>query len=125
MNNQELSLKTTMENESDMTKCLRSLRKYNMRAYKQFMFETNDLEYVKDNEYRIDFNCDVKFKKIYGRVYMSVEVENDQLILKRLEPHGFWLAGYRLELETYKGVPIVSKRDKFKVDMLEKLGELK
>lgn len=125
INNQELSLKVKVENEYDITKCLRSLKKYNMGAYKQFTFGENTLKHVKDNEYRIDFDCDIKFEKIYGQVYMTVEFENDQLILKRLEPHGFWITGYRIELETYKGVPVVSKRDKFKIDLLEKLGELK
>jgi len=122
LNNQELSLKVIMENESDMNKCLRSLRKYNMRAYKQFMFEINDLKHIKGNEYKIDFISDDKFQKIYGQVYMIVSIENDQLILKRLEPHGFLIAGHNIELESYKGVPVVSKKEKFKVDLLEKIG---
>lgn len=121
LNNQELSLKVKMENESDMTKCLRLLRKYNIRAYKQFIFEVNDLIHVKENKYKIEFVSDDKFQKIYGQVYMLVSIENDEIILKRLEPHGFWLAGHNIELESYKGVPIISIKEKFKVDLLEKM----
>lgn len=121
LNNQELSLKVVMKNESDMNKCLRALRKYNMRAYKQFIFEVNELKHIEDNEYRIDLMADAKFQKIYGQVYMIVLLQDDEVILKRLEPHGFLIAGHNIELESYKGVPIISNKEKFKIDFLEKV----
>lgn len=124
LNNQELSLKVVMKNESDMNKCLRALRKYNMRAYKQFIFEVNELKHIEDNEYRIDLITDAKFQKIYGQVYMTVLLQDDEIILKRLEPRGFLIAGHNIELESYKGVPIISNKEKFKIDFLEKVGGL-
>ena len=93
-----------------------------MRAYKQFMFEINELKPVKGNKYRIDFVSDNKFQKIYGQVYMLVTLEKDELTLNRLEPHQFFIAGHKIELESYKGVPIVSEREKFKIDFLDKMG---
>lgn len=121
LNNQELSLKVKMENESDMTKCLRSLRKYNMRAYKQLIFEVNELKHIEDNEYRINLKSDLKFQKVYGQIYITVLLQDSEIILKRLEPHGFLIAGHNIELESYKGVPIVSRKEKFKIDFLEKV----
>ena len=122
LNGKLITPKIKMLDESDMTKCLRSLRKYNMRAYKQFIFETNDLVHVKDNEYRINFLSDNKFQKIYGQVYMSVTLEKDEITLNILEPHDFFIAGHNRELESYKGIPIVSQKEKFKIDFLNKMG---
>lgn len=121
-NNQVFTPKMKMLDESDMTKCLRSLRKYNMRAYKQFVFDVNELKHIKDNEYRIDFISDNKFQKIYGKVYMIITLVKDEIILNRLEPHNFFIAGHRAELESYKGVPIISKKEKLKIDFLDKMG---
>ena len=50
---------------------------------------------------------------------MIVKVKlNDKMIT----PNEFFIAGYNVELESYKEVPIISQKEKIKVDVLNKIG---
>lgn len=124
INNQLKNVIVKFENELDFNKTLSSLKKYNMRAYKQLFLKINELCYVGGNEYRINLITEPKFKKIYGQVYIKTLLNGNELIIKRLEPYNFFKAGHKIELKSYRGIPIISKKEKFKLDLLEEIGGL-
>ena len=104
-------------------KCLmRSLRTYNMRAYKQIIFrerfeELNFINY-QDDIYTADLYTDELFRKVYGVCKIVVEIKNEQAKVIRIEPQELLLAGFKRILETYKGCPYRNEQDLFKIKLI-------
>lgn len=124
-------------NENDFKKKERSVRKYNMLAYKKMTFEYypeirngNFLgKIVKENkkentiEYELKLPTDVMFAKVHGEMVLHYTVYTDKhvVLLTNITPEEILEEGHRAELSTYKGV-MVSKtnpdKDMFKINLL-------
>ena len=124
-------------NENDFRKKERSVRKYNMLAYKKMTFEYypeirngNFLgQVVKENkvektrEYELKLPTDVMFAKVHGEMVLHYTVYLDKhiVLLTNITPEEILEEGHRAELSTYKGV-MVSKtnpdKDMFKINLL-------
>lgn len=124
-------------NENDFRKKERSVRKYNMLAYKKMTFEYypeirngNFLgqivkEDTKENtrEYELKLPTDVMFAKVHGEMILHYTVYLDKhiVLLTNITPEEILEEGHRAELSTYKGV-MVSKtnpdKDMFKINLL-------
>lgn len=111
------------EEYKDLKKEMRSLAMYNKRAYKQIIFKENlrELTFTKlnDTEYFSELITDKLFEKVYGVVKLIVEMNDDKILVKRIEPEEIFLAGYRKILDTYKGVPYRNEKDLFKIKTME------
>ncbi len=127
-------------NENEFRKRERALKKYNMLAYKKFVFEycpqlregTFLGELVSTNEklgtktYELKLPTDDLFVKVHGDIKVHYMVyENDRIImLDTITPETILNEGHRSELTTYKGV-VVSKenqeKDMFKINLLNML----
>jgi len=127
-------------NENEFRKRERALKKYNMLAYKKFVFEycpqlregTFLGELVATNEklgtktYELKLPTDDLFVKVHGDIKVHYMVyENDRIImLDTITPETILNEGHRSELTTYKGV-VVSKenqeKDMFKINLLNML----
>ena len=126
--------------ENDFKKRERSLKKYNMLAYKKLMFEyypsirggefVGDVISINKKEkittYSLKLPADSLFEKVHGKVTLEYTVyeENGIVMLNTILPD-IILEGHTSELSTYKGV-MVSKshpeKDMFKIKLLNMLN---
>ena len=127
-------------NENEFHKLERSLKKYNMLAYKKLYFEYypklkdgNFLgEVVSTNiekgttTYELKLPTDVMFAKVHGEIKLQYIVyKNEKIImLNKIEPIEILSEGHQSELITYKGVMVSkqhSDKDLFKINLLNML----
>lgn len=124
-------------NENEFHKLERSLKKYNMLAYKKLYFtyypslkEGNFLgELVSTNKekgtstYELKLPTDVLFAKVHGEIKLHYIVyEKEKIVmLDKLTPTDILSEGHQSELVTYKGVMVSkehSDKDIFKINLL-------
>lgn len=122
-------------NENEFKKLERSLKKYNMLAYKKLYFEYYTTikkgDFLGDlvdetNEYfvyELMLPTDTLFSKVHGKLRLIYHVYKDKnvIVLDRLEPIKILSEGHRSELVSYKGVMISKdeeEKDKFKIQLL-------
>lgn len=127
-------------NENEFKKLERSVKKYNMLAYKKLVFEFypkmkegNFLGKLVDfddekntKKYELKLPTDDLFVRVHGEVVLHYSVcENSRaIILETITPESLLSEGHRQELKAYKGVMISkanSEKDKFKIDLLNML----
>ena len=124
-------------NENEFRKLERSIKKYNMLAYKKLYFEYypalkegNFLgKLVSTNKanntstYELKLPTDAMFSKVHGdiKLYYMVYHNEKIVMLDKFEPMEILSEGHASELVTYKGV-MVSKqhaeKDMFKINLL-------
>ena len=124
-------------NENEFRKLERSIKKYNMLAYKKLYFEYypalkegNFLgKLVSTNQanntstYELKLPTDAMFSKVHGdiKLYYIVYSNEKIVMLDKFEPMSILSEGHASELVTYKGV-MVSKqhaeKDMFKINLL-------
>ena len=124
-------------NENEFKKIERSVKKYNMLAYKKLYFEYypalkegNLLGQVveenpaeKTKTYELKLPTDAMFSKVHGdiKLYYIVYHKEKIVMLDKFEPLDILSEGHSSELVTYKGV-MVSKqhadKDMFKINLL-------
>ena len=126
--------------ENDFRKKERSVKKYNMLAYKKLMFEYYPnlregkflgtlLEKSKDVEkYVLELPTDSMFAKVHGKLELHYAVYKDRkiIMLENITPEDILLEGHRAELATYKGVMISkshTEKDMFKINLLNMLNK--
>ena len=127
-------------NENEFRKLERSVKKYNMLAYKKLAFDFypsfrdgnfKGVIVSKDSKegitkYELKLPTDRMFAAVHGDVVLHYTVyENQRLVmLDTLTPEDILTEGHQKELSTYKGV-MVSKshadRDMFKINLLNML----
>ena len=128
--------------EKNKKKKERSVRKYNMLAYKKLTFTYYPElrsgkflgEEVKRNErdktisYELQLPTDELFKKVHGPIVLhyTVYTEKNIILLTNITPEGILDEGHRAELSTYKGVMISKtnpEKDMFKINLLNMLNK--
>ena len=124
-------------NENEFRKLERSIKKYNMLAYKKLYFEfypalkegnflgklisTNQANQT--SNYELKLPTDAMFSKVHGdiKLYYMVYSKEKIVMLDKFEPISILSEGHASELVTYKGV-MVSKqhadKDMFKINLL-------
>ena len=129
-------------NENEFRKKERSVKKYNMLAYKKLAFDyypcfkegnfkgvvvsKNSKEGI--TKYELKLPTDAMFAKVHGDVMLHYTVYEKQniVILDTLSPEDILTEGHQKELATYKGV-MVSKshaeKDMFKINLLNMIGK--
>lgn len=128
-------------NENEFNKKVKSLKKYNMLAYKELIFkcmsELKNGNFIgvvvskntKDNviNYEYKLPTDKTFFQVYGNIILhySVYEHNKIVMLDTITPEEILSEGHQKELSTYKGV-VISKshaeRDKFKINLLNSIN---
>ena len=124
-------------NENEFKKIERSLKKYNMLAYKKLYFEyypqlkegnflgelvsTNQEQ--KNKTYQLKLPTDIMFSKVHGdiKLFYIVYEQDNIVMLDRIEPVDILSEGHQSELVTYKGVMVSkehSEKDMFKINLL-------
>ena len=128
--------------ENNFKKLERSLKKYNMVAYKKLMFDfypklrsgefVGELVSINKHEqtetYDLRLPTDSLFVKVYGEVKLNYTVykNNNVVMLNNLEPKDILLDGHKSELTAYKGIMISkanASKDMFKIDLLNMLQD--
>ena len=126
--------------ENDFRKKERSVRKYNMLAYKKLTFNYYPelrkgtflgKEVKRDDKnntvsYELLLPTDELFKKVHGPIILhyTVYTEKNIILLTNITPEGILDEGHRAELSTYKGVMISKsnpEKDMFKVNLMSML----
>ena len=124
-------------NENEFKKLERSIKKYNMLAYKKLYFHyypslkegkflgkvisTNKAQNT--TTYELKLPTDAMFSKVHGDIRLYYIVYNNEkvVMLDKFEPFEILSEGHASELVTYKGV-MVSKqhadKDMFKINLL-------
>ena len=126
--------------EVQFIKLEKSLKKYNMLAYKKLIFEyypklkegeflgeviaTNPDEGSKT--YELKLPTDSLFSKVHGVVKLHYTVYDEEgiILLNNFTPDDILMDGHGRQLDTYKGVMISSnnsKQDMFKINLLSML----
>ena len=124
-------------NENEFHKLERSLKKYNMLAYKKLYFDYYPSlkegkllgEIVSTNKekkmvtYELSLPTDALFKKVHGIIKLRYHVYDEEKIvmLDTIIPEDILTEGHQSELVTYKGVMISkqhSEKDMFKINLL-------
>ena len=128
--------------ENEFKKLERSLKKYNMMAYKKLNFDfypalrkgeflgelVSINKHDKTESYELQLPTDSLFVKVYGKVKLlyTVYKEQNTVMLTGLEPRGILMDGHKSELTAYKGI-MISKanaaKEMFKIDLITKLEE--
>lgn len=128
------------QNENEFKKKERSVRKYNMLAYKKLTFdyypELRNGNFLgklvnedKDTKsYELILPTDDMFVKVHGVIVLHYTVYKDKniILLSNITPDGILEEGHRAELTTYKGVMISKsnpEKDMFKINLLNMLGK--
>ena len=128
--------------ENEFRKKERSVRKYNMLAYKKLTFTyypelrkgTFLGEEVSRNaknqtiSYELKLPTDELFKKVHGEIILhyTVYAKKGIILLTNITPEGILDEGHKAELTTYKGVMISKtnpEKDLFKINLLSMLGK--
>lgn len=128
--------------ENDFRKKERSVRKYNMLAYKKLTFsyypelrkgnflgkEVGKGEKTKTVSYELKLPTDDLFTKVHGEIILhyTVYLEKHIILLTNITPEEILDEGHRAELSTYKGVMISKahpEKDMFKINLLNMLGK--
>ena len=123
------------QNEKDFREKERSLRKYNILAYKKLTFEyypslrngellgtlVSEDENVKN--YELVLPTDDMFVKVHGEIVLHYSVYEEQKIIRltNITPDSISEEGHRAELTAYKSVMISKKnpeKDMFKITLL-------
>ena len=124
-------------NENEFKKLERSIKKYNMLAYKKLYFEYYPalkegnflgklISTNKENKtktYELKLPTDALFSKVHGdiKLYYLVYEQEKIVMLDKFEPKEILSEGHASELVTYKG-GMVSKqhadKDMFKINLL-------
>ena len=129
-------------NENEFRKLERSIKKYNMLAYKKLYFEyypslkegnflgklisTNQTNQT--SNYELKLPTDAMFSKVHGdiKLYYTVYHSEKIVMLDKFEPIEILSEGHASELVTYKGV-MVSKqhaeKDMFKINLLNMINK--
>ncbi|HHX16877.1 MAG TPA: hypothetical protein GX725_03115 [Mollicutes bacterium] len=127
-------------NENEYNKLEKSVKKYNMLAYKKLNFEyypsLRDGKFLgklvsmnskdKTKTYELKLPTDEMFAKVHGDIKLHYTVYEDKnvILLSTLTPEDILSEGHRSELTTCNGV-VISKnneeRDMFKVNLLKML----
>lgn len=124
-------------NENEFHKLERSLKKYNMLAYKKLYFEYYPSlkegkflgEVISTNQandsttYELKLPTDTLFSKVHGDIKLRYLVYKAQktIVLDTLIPEDILTEGHQSELVTYKGVMVSkqhSDKDLFKINLL-------
>ncbi len=127
-------------NENEFKKLERSLKKYNMLAYKKLYFEyypalkegnflgeivsTNKTKGTKS--YELKLPTDAMFSKVHGdiKLHYIVYEKESIIMLNTITPEDILSEGHQSELETFKGVMVSKKhseKDMFKINLLNML----
>ena len=128
--------------ENDFRKKERSVRKYNMLAYKKLTFnyypelrKGNFLgkEVGRDNKtntvtYELKLPTDELFAKVHGEIILhyTVYLEKHIILLTNITPEEILDEGHRAELSTYKGVMISKthpEKDKFMINLFSAMDK--
>lgn len=129
-------------NENEFHKLERSLKKYNMLAYKKLYFEyypklkegTHLGELISTNAsngtktYELQLPTDSMFAKVHGYIKLEYVVyETEKIVmLSTIKPEDILTEGHQSELVTYKGI-MVSKehadKDIFKINLLNMINK--
>lgn len=129
-------------NENEFKKIERSLKKYNMLAYKKLIFDCvpslrdgafqgevvskNTKEGIIKYDYKLP--TDHMFSKVHGDIILHYTVYEKQkiIMLDTISPEEILSEGHQKELSTYKGV-MLSKthadRDMFKINLLNSINK--
>jgi len=129
-------------NENEFKKLERSLKKYNMLAYKKLYFEYYPSlkegkflgKLVSTNKeqgtqtYELKLPTDALFSKVHGdvKLYYLVYEKERIVMLDKFEPIEILNEGHASELVTYKGVMVSkqnSDKDMFKINLLNMLDK--
>ena len=129
-------------NEKEFRKRERSVKKYNMLAYKKLVFDFYPsfrdgnfqgivtLKNTQDGiiKYELKLPTDRMFSKVHGDIVLHYTVYLNQklVLLDTLTPEEILTEGHQKELSTYKGVMISkshSERDVFKINLLNMLDK--
>ena len=129
-------------NENEFHKLERSLKKYNMLAYKKLYFDFYPklkegnflgLQVSEDKEkgsicYELKLPTDVMFSKVHGDIKLIYYVYNNEklILIDKLVPEDILTEGHQSELVTYKGVMVSkehSDKDIFKINLLNMINK--
>jgi len=114
-------------NENEFRKKERSVKKYNMLAYKKLVFDYYPA-LREGNFLGVVVSTDTMFAKVHGEMILHYTVyENQKIVmLDTITPEDILNEGHQKELSTYKGV-MVSKshadKDMFKINLLNMIGK--
>ena len=128
--------------EQKFKKCERSVKKYNMFAFKKLVFDfypkMKDGEFlgekVKEDKdkstisYELTLPADELFTKVHGEIVLEYDVYTNKniVLLKTIQPEDLFLEGHATELGAYKGVMISkenAEKDMFKINLLDLLNK--
>lgn len=129
-------------NENEYKKLERSLKKYNMLAYKKLYFEYYPAlkegkflgELISEDEtshtrtYELKLPTDSMFAKVHGNIkfHYIIYEEKKIVMIDKLTPEDILSEGHQSELVTYKGVMVSkdhSEKDMFKINLMNMLNK--
>ena len=128
--------------EQKFKKCERSVKKYNMFAFKKLVFDfypkMKNGEFLGDKigedkekstiSYELVLPADELFTKVHGEIVLQYDVYTNKniILLKTINPEELFLEGHSTELGAYKGVMISkenAQKDMFKINLLDLLNK--
>lgn len=120
------------QEENIKNKLFRAIKTYNMRAYKQLIFDIFPRlragevvgKKIGDSLYEVELITDDTFRKIYGSYSIIYKIEKKNIYIEEVKPLSFLEAGSKTLLDSYKGIPVISDKEKFKIDILSNIDKI-
>ena len=106
--------------ENDFKKKYKGLRRICPTTFKYLCFEVFSKSLF-DNEigkHVLQLPTDKLFSQVHGTIQLVYSISNNAIIIEDLMPNEVLLDNYISDIKTYKGVPCITARDKFKIDLL-------
>lgn len=120
--------------ENSYTLATRSLRKFNMTAYKQLLFEvlpslragSNLGTKQSDGTYKVYLKADSSFEFVYGKIYLIYSLEGkNAIMIHDLCPFNVLHSLYKKIPPVIDGVPICDSSAMFKLNLYKRMkGEI-
>ena len=109
--------------ENDFVKKYKGLRRVCPVAFKYLCFDffKKDLFQKEDGFYIEDLPTSEQFKTIYGQLQLVYSIKNKCIVIEDLKPSSILLANYMSGFKIHKGVPYDTEKDKFKIEVVERM----
>lgn len=112
--------------ENVFKKLLKTLKKYNMSAYKDYAFKlVPELKLgnvlgnkIDEDTYEYELPCDDMFKKVHGKLRVLYRIDGNVVTMITIEPTEVLHECASRLLDTYKGVVVTGPKDIFKVNLI-------
>ena len=112
--------------EIDFTKKLKGLKRINMRAYKELIFNKLKAGSLSNTpgKHIEELPSYTIFEKVYGKIQLIYTTLENGYLIEDLTPQQMLLEHYAHDVSTYEGIPYIASKDIFKIQLTRMMNNV-